>query len=209
MLSVRFRTLGCYPLSAAIPSVTSTLDALIVELRHSKYSERLGRLIDGERGASMEAKKNRGLLLMTALRRAADRVVSAEKSSGRVLLRFLTCGSVHDGKSTLIGRLLVDAGLVPEDQYAAAKRASGGALDYAFLLDGLEAEREQGITIDAAYRYFSTKQRSFIAADCPGHEQFTRNVAVARRFPDTLPSCWSTRARACYCKRGVTRRSRP
>jgi bifunctional enzyme CysN/CysC len=121
---------------------------------------------------------------MTALPRNALQTGAAAKASERDLLRFLTCGSVDDGKSTLIGRLLVDAGLVPEDQYAAAKRASGGNLDYAFLLDGLEAEREQGITIDVAYRYFSTKQRSFIVADCPGHEQFTRNMAVGASVSD-------------------------
>src|SRR5262249_35146516 len=98
--------------------------------------------------------------------------------AARDLLRFLVCGSVDDGKSTLIGRLLVDAGLIPEDQYAAAARASGSDFDYALLLDGLEAEREQRITIDVAYRYFSTPRRSFIVADSPGHEQFTRNMAT-------------------------------
>jgi bifunctional enzyme CysN/CysC len=121
---------------------------------------------------------------MTALPRGALQTGAETKPSGRDLLRFLTCGSVDDGKSTLIGRLLVDAGLVPGDQYAAAKRASGGAIDYAFLLDGLEAEREQGITIDVAYRYFTTPRRSFIVADSPGHEQFTRNMAVGASVSD-------------------------
>jgi bifunctional enzyme CysN/CysC len=92
-------------------------------------------------------------------------------------LRFLTCGSVDDGKSTLVGRLLADAGLVPQDQLAACV-GPGGAPDYAHLLDGLQAEREQGITIDVAYRYFATARRKFIVADCPGHEQFTRNMAT-------------------------------
>jgi bifunctional enzyme CysN/CysC len=102
----------------------------------------------------------------------------------RELLRFLTCGSVDDGKSTLIGRLLFESGQIPEDQVAALERDSarfgttGGALDYALLLDGLEAEREQGITIDVAYRYFSSPKRSFIVADTPGHEQYTRNMAT-------------------------------
>ena len=102
----------------------------------------------------------------------------------RDLLRFLTCGSVDDGKSTLIGRLLFETGQVPEDQLATLERDSrrfgtdGANLDYALLLDGLEAEREQGITIDVAYRYMSTARRSFIVADTPGHEQYTRNMAT-------------------------------
>jgi len=98
------------------------------------------------------------------------------------LLRFITCGSVDDGKSTLIGRLLWDSKMVFEDQLAALEADSkkvgtqGGAIDYALLLDGLQAEREQGITIDVAYRYFSTDRRKFIVADTPGHEQYTRNM---------------------------------
>jgi len=106
------------------------------------------------------------------------------EASERDLLRFLTCGSVDDGKSTLIGRLLYETGQVPEDQLAVLKRDSrrfgtdGENLDYALLLDGLEAEREQGITIDVAYRYMSTARRSFIIADTPGHEQYTRNMAT-------------------------------
>ena len=100
------------------------------------------------------------------------------------LLRLLTCGSVDDGKSTLIGRLMAEAGAVPEDVLEQLVRDSarygtcGDAPDYALLLDGLEAEREQGITIDVAYRYFATPQRAFIIADCPGHEQYTRNMAT-------------------------------
>ena len=99
-------------------------------------------------------------------------------------LRLLTCGSVDDGKSTLIGRLLADAGVVPDDllgQLALDSRrygTCGDALDYALLLDGLQDEREQGITIDVAWRYFATPRRSFIVADCPGHEQYTRNMAT-------------------------------
>ncbi len=99
------------------------------------------------------------------------------------LLRFLTCGSVDDGKSTLIGRLLWDLGAVPEDQRrqieADSAKAGFDGPDYALLVDGLSAEREQGITIDVAYRYFSTPARSFIAADAPGHEQYTRNMITA------------------------------
>ena len=100
------------------------------------------------------------------------------------LLRFITCGSVDDGKSTLIGRLLHDTSLIFDDQLAALVKDSDrhgtteGDIDFALLLDGLEAEREQGITIDVAYRFFSTARRSFIVADTPGHEQFTRNMAT-------------------------------
>ncbi len=100
------------------------------------------------------------------------------------LLRFLTCGSVDDGKSTLIGRLLYDSKLIFEDQLEAVASDSSKVgtvaegLDLALLVDGLQAEREQGITIDVAYRYFSTEKRKFIIADCPGHEQYTRNMAT-------------------------------
>ena len=100
------------------------------------------------------------------------------------LLRLLTCGSVDDGKSTLIGRLLHDSKMIYEDQLSAIKADSiksgttGGGMDLALLVDGLQAEREQGITIDVAYRYFSTARRKFIIADTPGHEQYTRNMAT-------------------------------
>ncbi|MHA1189788.1 MAG: GTP-binding protein, partial [Alphaproteobacteria bacterium] len=105
-------------------------------------------------------------------------------------LRFLTCGSVDDGKSTLIGRLLHDANLLMEDQVADLKRDSdrhgkaGDAIDFALLVDGLEAEREQGITIDVAYRFFATPRRRFIVADTPGHEQYTRNMATGASTAD-------------------------
>jgi bifunctional enzyme CysN/CysC len=101
----------------------------------------------------------------------------------RDTLRFAMCGSVDDGKSTLLGRLLAEAGMVPDDRLAQMVRDSkkhgtcGGKPDYALLLDGLEAEREQGITIDVAWRYFGTDKRAFIVADCPGHAQYTRNMA--------------------------------
>ncbi len=100
------------------------------------------------------------------------------------LLRILTSGSVDDGKSTLIGRLLFDSKKLYDDQLSALKRDSerighaGEDIDYALLLDGLKAEREQGITIDVAYRYFSTNKRKFIIADTPGHEQYTRNMVT-------------------------------
>ena len=104
-------------------------------------------------------------------------------SPQRDLLRFITCGSVDDGKSTLIGRLLHDLGVVPEDQLATILDADGRP-DFSRLVDGLLAEREQGITIDVAYRYFSTAKRSFIVADTPGHEQYTRNMATGASTAD-------------------------
>jgi len=108
----------------------------------------------------------------------------------KTLLRFITCGSVDDGKSTLIGRLLYESHLVFEDHLAALEADSakvgtqGGDLDFALLLDGLSAEREQGITIDVAYRYFSTERRKFIVADTPGHEQYTRNMVTGASTAD-------------------------
>jgi len=105
-------------------------------------------------------------------------------------LRFATAGSVDDGKSTLIGRLLYDARAIQEDQLAAVERASlrrgGPELDLSLLTDGLEAEREQGITIDVAYRYFATPRRKFIIADSPGHEQYTRNMATGASNADAI-----------------------
>ncbi|ODT16933.1 sulfate adenylyltransferase subunit CysN [Mesorhizobium sp. 65-26] len=114
-------------------------------------------------------------------------MAAQEKKS---LLRFLTCGSVDDGKSTLIGRLLSDTKQIFEDQLAALERDSrkhgttGDDIDFALLVDGLEAEREQGITIDVAYRFFATPKRKFIVADTPGHEQYTRNMATGASTAD-------------------------
>lgn len=111
-------------------------------------------------------------------------------SEQKTLLRFLTCGSVDDGKSTLIGRLLFDTKLIFDDQLAALERDSrrfgttGKEVDLALLVDGLEAEREQGITIDVAYRFFATARRKFIVADTPGHEQYTRNMATGASTAD-------------------------
>ena len=116
-----------------------------------------------------------------------ERERGISKMSG--LLKFITCGSVDDGKSTLIGHILYDSKLLYADQEKALELDSkvgsrGGAIDYSLLLDGLMAEREQGITIDVAYRYFTTDKRSFIVADTPGHEEYTRNMAVGASFAD-------------------------
>src|SRR6266478_5137557 len=140
MKKVRFRTLGCYPLTGAIESEADTLPAIIQEMLLARSSERQG--------------------------------------------RFITCGSVDDGKSTLIGRLLYESKLIFDDQLVALEHDShrvgtrGTELDFALLVDGLAAEREQGITIDVAYRFFSTERRKFIVADTPGHEQYTRNMVT-------------------------------
>src|SRR5256714_6658310 len=111
-----------------------------------------------------------------------------DRDIGKDLLRFPPAGSVDDGKSTLIGRLLHDSKAVYEDQLASVKKSkinrSGGPLDFSLLTDGLRAEREQGITIDVAYRYFSTARRKFIIADTPGHEQYTRNMATGASTAD-------------------------
>ena len=117
-------------------------------------------------------------------------VIESLSSAEGGVLRFLACGSVDDGKSTLIGRLLYDTKLIFEDQMEALERDSrkhgttGEEVDFALLLDGLEAEREQGITIDVAYRFFSTDKRKFIVADTPGHEQYTRNMATGASTAD-------------------------
>ena len=105
-------------------------------------------------------------------------------ASNKTMLRFITCGSVDDGKSTLIGRLLLEANCIFDDQMQAISSESkkfgtqGERTDLALLVDGLQAEREQGITIDVAYRFFATDQRKFVVADTPGHEQYTRNMAT-------------------------------
>ena len=148
MRMVRFRTLGCWPLTGAVESEADTIEKIVEEM------------------------------MTTTL----DIKAFLDKDEQKDLLRLLTAGSVDDGKSTLIGRLLFDSKKLYEDQLDALERDSkrmgnaGEHIDYALLLDGLKAEREQGITIDVAYRYFSTNNRKFIIADTPGHEQYTRNM---------------------------------
>ena len=121
---------------------------------------------------------------------AADISAYLEKQTSKELLRFITCGSVDDGKSTLIGRLLYETRQIFDDQMAALEADSkrvgtqGGNIDFALLVDGLSAEREQGITIDVAYRFFSTSTRKFIVADTPGHEQYTRNMVTGASTAD-------------------------
>lgn len=129
------------------------------------------------------------------------------------LLRFLTCGSVDDGKSTLIGRLLHDTRQIYEDQLSSLHNDSkrhgtqGEKLDLALLVDGLQAEREQGITIDVAYRYFSTEKRKFIIADTPGHEQYTRNMATGASTCDLAILLIDAR-KGCSTRPAVTASSR-
>ena len=115
---------------------------------------------------------------------AASAVSTGENSINDHIsaLRFITCGSVDDGKSTLIGRLLVDSRAVLQDHLAGVTRS--GEVDLAQLTDGLSSEREQGITIDVAYRYFATEERKFIIGDAPGHEQYTRNMVTAASQAD-------------------------
>ncbi|MGY2843967.1 sulfate adenylyltransferase subunit 1 (EFTu-like GTPase family) [Bradyrhizobium sp. USDA 4510] len=127
-------------------------------------------------------------------------------------LRFITCGSVDDGKSTLIGRLLHDSKMIYQDQMTALERDSakhgttGREIDFALLVDGLEAEREQGITIDVAYRFFATERRSFMVADTPGHEQYTATWQLAPQMLSS-PSSSSMPVRACWSKPSGTRSS--
>ncbi|MEP2707152.1 MAG: sulfate adenylyltransferase subunit CysN [Roseibium sp.] len=135
----------------------------------------------------MSILENTQSIPQSAEQAVTDYVIAQESKDQ---LRFLTCGSVDDGKSTLIGRLLYDTKLIFEDQLAALERDSkkhgtvGEDIDLALLVDGLEAEREQGITIDVAYRFFATEKRKFVVADTPGHEQYTRNMATGASTAD-------------------------
>src|SRR5437879_13024845 len=128
------------------------------------------------------------MLTFAASKRSESLAAFLDGDLRKDLLRFTTAGSVDDGKSTLIGRLLHDAKAVYEDHVASVQKSkinrSGGAFDFSLLTDGLRAEREQGITIDVAYRYFSTSRRKFIIADTQGHEQYTRNMATGASQAD-------------------------
>ena len=152
-------------------------------------------LPEGE-GARASARRQRQRRLRLSGMNAPLRV------SALPTLRVLTCGSVDDGKWTLIGRLLYEKKLIFDDQLSALKKDSKkfgtteDAIDFALLVDGLEAEREQGITIDVAYRYFATEARSFIVADTPGHEQYTRNMATGASNAD-VAIVLGTRAKDC------------
>ncbi len=170
---VRFRSLGCYPLSAAVDSSAARPGG---DRRRNAHHARVG---------------TRG----TADRPGPGRLDGEEEARGIFLmpdslLRVLACGSVDDGKSTLIGRLLFECGTIPDDVMAALERDSirfgtvPGGTDYALLVDGLAAERDQGITIDVAYRFFETPRRRFILADAPGHEQYTRNMVTGASASD-------------------------
>lgn len=193
MEKVRFRTLGCYPLTGAVPSDAETLPAIIQEMLLTKVSERQGRLIDHDEAGSMEKKKWKGISKMAIAENnliESDIEAYLKQHENKELLRFITCGSVDDGKSTLIGRLLHDSKMIFEDQLAAINKDSkkhgttGDEIDLALLVDGLQSEREQGITIDVAYRFFATDKRKYIIADTPGHEQYTRNMATGASTAD-------------------------
>ncbi|GAA3112104.1 hypothetical protein GCM10020001_033570 [Nonomuraea salmonea] len=167
---VRYRTVGDMTCTGAVQSTATTVEAIIEEIAATRITERGGHqgrrpLVRGRHGGPQA----RGLLLMD-------------------ILRFATAGSVDDGKSTLIGRLLYDSKAIFEDQLEAVERTSRDRgteyTDLSLLTDGLRAEREQGITIDVAYRYFATPRRKFIIADTPGHIQYTRNMVTGASTAD-------------------------
>ena len=174
--SVRYRTVGDMTITGAVrSSATVVADVITRDRRHARDRARR----DARRRPHVRGGDGRpqapGLLLDDGLRRHPR--LSA--GTGKQLLRLATAGSVDDGKSTLIGRLLLDAKLILQDTLDALHRnGSDGAPDLASITDGLRAEREQGITIDVAYRYFTTPRRSFIIADTPGHERYTRNMVT-------------------------------
>ena len=199
---MRFRTLGCWPLTAAVVSDAADLDSVVAETLTAQVSERQGRLIDHDQSGAMEKQEAGGLFLMSAvatlasvedrarpvlLRRARQARLAQPREQRAVSLNVLTCGSVDDGKSTLIGRLLWDAfGLHADQREHLEKQArtAAGTPDFSLLVDGLAAEREQGITIDIAWRYFDTPARRLVIIDSPGHEQYTRNMATGASHAD-------------------------
>jgi sulfate adenylyltransferase large subunit len=194
---VRFRTLGCYPLTGAVESEAATRrggrrrNASHHHLRAAGPGDRQG-FRRGEHGEEEAG----GLFLMSrALDEDRDLIASdvsewLARHERKEMLRFITCGSVDDGKSTLIGRLLYDCRQIFDDQLETLEAESkkigtqGAKLDFALLVDGLSAEREQGITIDVAYRFFASEKRKFIVADTPGHEQYTRNMVTGASTAD-------------------------
>jgi bifunctional enzyme CysN/CysC len=178
---VRFRTLGCYPLTGAVESNATTLPQIIQEMLLTTTSERQGRVIDHDQAAIDGTEEARRLPLMAHVSELIERDIVAylDAHQHKSLLRFITCGSVDDGKSSLIGRLLYES---MKDSKKVGTR--GGEIDFALLVGGLAAEREQGITIDVAYRFFSTDRRNFIVADTPGHEQYTRNMVTGASTAD-------------------------
>ena len=189
MRQVRFRTLGCYPLTGAVESEADTVEEIVAEMLADDDVRTPGPSDRPRRGrSSMEKKKQEGYFLRTLRFRRIDAWLAQQER--KELLRFITCGSVDDGKSTLIGRLLYDTKQIFDDQLAALEATASAsarramAIDFALLVDGLSAEREQGITIDVAYRFFSTAKRKFIVADTPGHEQYTRNMVTGASTAD-------------------------
>ncbi len=199
MRSIRFRTLGCYPLTGAVESEAATLpadhpgDAADDDLRAPgpRHRPRPGREHgEEEAGGLFLMRATTDAIYVTGPRSPRTSTPISLQHQHKTLLRFITCGCVDDGKSTLIGRLLYDSKMIFEDQLAALEADSkrvgtqGQDIDFALLVDGLAAEREQGITIDVAYRFFATDKRKFIVADTPGHEQYTRNMVTGASTAD-------------------------
>lgn len=169
--NIRFRTLGCYPLTAGVESNAKNISQIINELKKSKYSERAGRLIDHDEEGSMELKKKDGYFWMSDI------------------TYVMTAGSVDDGKSTLLGRLLYETENIQIDQSEylknKAKQLNEDEIDYSLLLDGLIDEKKQGITIDVAFKYIVLNKKQIVFVDSPGHKEFTKNMANAVSFSDS------------------------
>ena len=185
---VRFRTL-MLSVNGAIESKADDIASMILELQDANISERQGRAIDKDTSDSMEKKKKK-VIFRHEINKSIQNVNKYIADQTNLdTVNFITCGSVDDGKSTLIGRLLFESKKVYEDQIAHLKNEQKklekkNNIDFAYLLDGLSAEREQGITIDVAYRYFSTDKRKFIVADTPGHKEYTRNMVTGASNAD-------------------------